>query len=315
MTEKTFDILCVGIIVADQLVKPVDRGIFDVDATRVDEIKVMPGGDAMNEAIILSRLGRRVGLVGKVGEDQFGKMVLREAEENGVDVSNVKVDGSVVTSTSIVLINENGDRNFVYCAGNNDKLSLADIDQSIFKRTKIVSIGSVLGLAALDGAGAKALFKEAQACGAITSADTNHDSRRLGFEGVRGVLEYTDIFIPSYDEARYLTNETEPERMCDIFLGCGVKTVVIKNGARGCFIKNYEGSFALPAYKARAIDTTGAGDNFVAGFLTGISMGWDLKKCGMLANATGALSTEEIGATSAVRGIDQVKAFMDKNKI
>lgn len=311
--DVTYDIACIGQIALDMLVQPVDKGIFDVDTTRIDEIKVLPGGDAMNESMVIAKLGKKVALFGKVGDDRFGEMVLRQAAGSGVDVGGVKVDGSTITSTSLVMINRNGDRNFVYCAGNNEALRLEDIDLAAVRRAKIVNVGSILGLASLDQGGTEAILKDARAHRAITCADSSHDTNRLGLAGIKGVLRQLDYFIPSFAEASYLTGEEEPERIADVLLGCGVGTVVIKLGRKGCLIKNSGGSRIIPPYIVDAVDTTGAGDNFVAGFLTGLSSGWETERCGAFANAVGALSTLEVGANSAVKNMDQVLNFI-KNK-
>jgi len=313
--NKKYDVLCLGLIVADVLVRPVSKGIFDVETTIADSIDVMTGGDAMNEAIVLSRLGVKAGLAGKVGNDAFGELLLREAQKSGVDVSNVSVDSSVKTSTSIVLVNKDGDRNFVYCRGGSDFFSLEDIDLSIVRQAKIVSLASIFALPMLEGGGAEAIFKEAKANGAITVADIIHDIYGVGLQGVKGVLGYTDIFIPNYMEAVYLTGEKEPDRAAEALLDLGIKTVVIKLGAKGCYIKTREESHLIDAYEAQALDTTGAGDNFVAGFLTGILHGWDIKKCGLFANAVGAICVGKVGATTAVRNMDQVLEFMGVNKV
>ena len=120
--------MCIGLLVADILVKPVSRKIFEIDATQVDEICIMPGGDALNESIILSRLGLKSNLGGKVGKDAFGEMIIKEVEKNGVNVDNIKVDTNTVTAASIVLIDKEGGRNFVYSKGNNDSLSIHDLN-------------------------------------------------------------------------------------------------------------------------------------------------------------------------------------------
>lgn len=315
MQDKKFDILCLGLIVSDLLVSPVDKGIFDIDTTKVEKIDLLPGGDAMNEAIILSRLGAKTGLMGKVGDDVFGQMVLGEARKSGVDVSNVKIDVSTRTTTSVVMIKENGDRNFVYCKGNNDVLSLEDIDLSVISQSKIISVGSVFELPMLDRCGIEIIFKTARESGVITAADVTHDVYGIGLEGIKGILKYADILIPSFVEAVYLTGEKEPEKAADILLGYGVKTVVIKLGALGCYIKTREEGQLIGAYDAKSVDTTGAGDNFIAGFLTGILKGWELKKCGMFANAVGSICVGELGATTAVKNIEQVVEFMENNKI
>jgi sugar/nucleoside kinase (ribokinase family) len=312
---RDYDVLCVGLIILDLLFSPVDKSVFDKDISLVNEVNAIPGGDATNEAIILSRLGNKVGLVGKIGADNFGKIVLQMLQADQVDVQNVKVDDNDKTSVCLVLINQNGDRNFASFRGANSRFSIDDIDLSILKRTKIVNIGSMFALKMLDGAGVETIFKEARANHVITTADMKYDSYQLGFDGIKNVLKHTDFFLPSYDEAAYLTKQTNPEKMADILLATGVKTVVIKLGGEGCLIKSRQESYRIEPYKTAAVDTTGAGDNFVAGFLTGLLKNWDLRKCGMFANAVGSLSVQKVGATTSVTSMEQVMDYMDSFRV
>jgi sugar/nucleoside kinase (ribokinase family) len=314
MENKKYDILCIGLMVSDLLVMPARKEIFDVDTTQVDKIELAPGGDAMNESIILARLGVKVGLIGKVGSDLSGRMLLMEAEKNGVDISNVKIDKDTKTTISIVLINNNGDRNFIYSKGNNDTFCLNDIDLSVIGQARIVSVGSIFELPMLDKNGIEIIFKEAKVNNVITAADVTHDVYGLGLNGIKSILQYTDIFIPSYIEAVYLTNEKEPDKAAEILLEHGVKIVVIKMGAKGCYIQTLTEHYFINAYDVVAVDTTGAGDNFVAGFLTGILNGWNLKQCGMFANAVGSICVDEAGATTAVKSMNQVMQFMKDTK-
>ena len=83
-----------------------------------------------------------------------------------------------------------------------------------------------------------------------------------------------------------------------------------KLGAKGCLIKSQSERLLLPGFPVHAIDTTGAGDNFVAGFLAGLSRGLSLTECGLLANAAGAIATTQLGATSAAAGIGGVVEFL-----
>jgi sugar/nucleoside kinase (ribokinase family) len=312
--DKTFDCLCIGLIVADLLVRPVNSNIFLIDTTIADEIKLMPGGDAINEAIIMARLGAKVGLAGKVGRDPFGQIALKEAADNMVNVKNVKIDATTKTAVSIVFINETGERNFVFCPGNNDVFTVNDIDLSLIKQTKIVNIGSIFGMPLLDRGGIETIFKIAHEYNVITTADVTHDVTKLGFEGIKNILKITDIFMPSFIEAAYLTKETKPEKMAEAFLRSGVKTVVIKLGNKGCYIKSAGETHTIATYPTKVVDTTGAGDNFVAGFLTGVLKGWDLEQCGMFANAAGALCVQNMGATTSVRSFDQVFDYMKKQE-
>jgi len=308
---KEYDILCVGLVNVNLLAKPVDKSVFDVDVTLLDGIDVLPGGDALNEAVVLSRLGNKVGLVGKVGSDDFAKTILKYLETENVGTEYIKIDDSVKTSACIVLINKNGNRNFASYRGANSQLSISDIDLSILKKTKVVNVGSLFALKMLDGTGEEILFREARANHVVTAADTKQDTFNLGFEGIKNVLKYTDYFLPSYDEAACLTKERDPVKMAEILLNAGVKTVVIKLGERGCYIKTAAENYFVEPFRTEAVDTTGAGDNFVAGFLTGVIKGWDLKQCGRFANAVGSVSVRKIGPTGAVESMEQIMEFMD----
>jgi sugar/nucleoside kinase (ribokinase family) len=315
MAEKSLDVACIGLLVADVIVKPVTKSIFETDSTRVREIVFLPGGDAVNEAISLTSLGLKVALVAKIGADTFGEAVLRRMQEKKIDTRYVKPSTQTVTSTSLVLVNELGDRNIVFCAGNNDHLCLEDIDFDLLSQAKVVSIGSLCALGGLDGKGTTAIFQEAKKHGAITIADANIDIHDIGLEGISSTLGVTDYFIPSYGEACKLTGETEPKKISGKLLDKGTGTVIIKLGAEGCFIMNKNEQYTLSTYDVKVVDTTGCGDNFVAGFITGLLQGWDLQRCGLFANAVGSLNSMALGACSMTKTIDDVLDFMEKTPL
>jgi sugar/nucleoside kinase (ribokinase family) len=315
MAERGFDVVCIGLLVADILVKPVDKAVFEADSTRIQNIGFSPGGDAVNEAITLSALGFDTALVAKIGTDTFGEAVLRRIGEKKVDTSLVKAEKGVITSTSIILINQRGDRNIVFCAGNNDHLFIDDVDMEAVCHAKAVSVASLCALSGLDGSGTENIFKEAKKHGVITVADTNIDFRGIGLEGIAGTLKHTDYFIPSYGEASMLTGEKEPARIAGRLLESGVQTVILKLGAKGCLIVNREEKFTLPAYDVKVTDTTGCGDNFVAGFITGVIKGWDLRRSGLFANAMGSLNSMNIGACTVNKTVEEVLEFMKKTPL
>ena len=311
---KKYDVLCIGLIVANLPVRPVNPGVFEKDVNLVDAIMMLPGGDAMNEAIVLSKLGNRVGLVGKIGTDEFGRMLMEHARNSKVNVSNVKIDDKSNTSVCIVLVDENGKRNFLSYRGANNTLSVEDIDLSIIQETKIINFGSMFALPMLDKGGAEIILQEAKKNHVITAADMKYDSFHLGFEGIKNALPFIDYLLPSYDEAEYLTKEKDPEKMADILQQAGSKTIVIKLGKEGCYIQSPTEKLRLYPYDVNVFDTTGAGDNFVAGFLTGILKGWSLKKCGMFANAVASISVQNIGATTSVESMEQVIGFLNTHE-
>ncbi len=308
--EKKYDILCIGLVNVNLLVKPADKGIFDRDVTLVEEISSIPGGDATNEAVVMARLGNKVGLMGKVGDDDFGRIILQSLHKDGVNAENIKIDKNARTSACAVLIKNDGSRNFATFRGANSVFSINDIDLSEISKARTVNIGSMFALKQLDGHGARTIFKRARESGVITAADMKADTYNIGFEGIKNVICHTDYFLPSYDEAAYLTGEKNPERMARALLNAGAGTVVIKLGKDGCYIKSASESHSLRPYDVEVEDTTGAGDNFVAGFLTGVIKGWGLEKCGRFANAVASISVQKTGATTAVKSMEQVEEFL-----
>jgi len=123
-------------------------------------------------------------------------------------------------------------------------------------------------------------------------------------------LPYLDLFIPSLEEAKMLSGKEDPEAMADLFMEMGAKNIVIKLGSQGCFIKNSREKHLVPAFKVKAVDATGAGDSFVAGFITGLVKGWDLKRCGIFANALGAQCVMTMGASDWEKSFDEVVEFI-----
>jgi sugar/nucleoside kinase (ribokinase family) len=308
MSERQLDVLCVGLMLVDILARPADASIFTRDTTWADDLRMCTGGDALNEAMVLSRLGLRAGLVGRVGGDAFGGFVLDAARRAGVDVQGIRMVPEDRTTVSIVLIDGSGDRHFLSSRGNIFTFCFEDIDLDGIGRAKIVNIGSLVSMRSFDGEGARRLLYEARARGAVTSADVSGTHRKLS--QLTGELKQLDYFMPSYDEAIEIAGRDDPDACADAFLNYVRQAVVIKLGAKGCLIKTHAERLILPGFPVHAIDTTGAGDNFVAGFLAGLARGLSLRECGLLANAAGAIATTQLGATSAAVGIGGVAEFL-----
>ena len=109
----------------------------------------------------------------------------------------------------------------------------------------------------------------------------------MGLQEIRESLALIDYITPNEDEAKYLTGKERPEEMADVFLQSGVKNVIIKLGSKGCFLKNKEQAIRLEAYPVRAAESTGCGDHFAAGFVSGIMSGKAPEEALRFANACG----------------------------
>lgn len=308
------DVLCVGQLVADILVKPVDSLDFSVDTKRVERITVKNGGDCMNTAIDLAKLNNRVGFVGKVGKDSFGVYLSGVMGGYHIDTRGLKISEETETSSVIVLISPAGERTFLYHGGANDAFEFADIDLSLVDACKIVHVGGTFLLPNFDGNGAAELFRLAREKGKLTSMDVTWDTTGQWLGVIQPCLQYLDYFMPSYNEAAHITGRKSPEEIARFLLAEGVGTVVIKLGKEGCYVKGRDKEFFHPAWDVRAVDTTGAGDSFVAGFLTGVLNKWSLEACAEFASAVSACCIQDVGATTGVPGFDEVIEFMKVNR-
>jgi sugar/nucleoside kinase (ribokinase family) len=103
-----FDVICIGVVLVDLPLGPVDEEIFCKETTMVDKIGLTTGGDAFNESIVLARLGKRPGLIGHIGQDMLGDIIVRRCEEEGVDHSRLRQDPEAETRINVVVIGKDG---------------------------------------------------------------------------------------------------------------------------------------------------------------------------------------------------------------
>lgn len=310
--EKEFDIVAIGTMAYDMILRTVDETAFTRDTTVLESVGISCGGGAMISAIAARRMGCRTALVGRVCKDAFSSYLLQVLDEAGVDRSQVSQGEHDEMSLTYALVRPDGNRHFLGRPGtNNRNLTLDTFDLDIVRRARIVSYGSYFVLPGLDGPGITRIFTEAKQAGAITVADVANDSFHQGQEMVLQNLPLIDYFIPSYVEAEYLTGEREVDRMAQALLDRGAQNVLIKIGEAGCYVANRELRQVVPAYRVQACDTTGAGDNFVGGFMAGLAEGKGLIDAVRYGNAVAAVSVTGMGGVSALRDRAQVMELME----
>ena len=302
------DVVCLGILVADAIARPVDevppRGALEL----VDEISLHGGGCALNTASALVRLGLDARVVGKVGADPFGDFILQLLDERGVDRRGVLQDSAVSTSATVVLVDSAGERTFLHLPGANGRLRREELDEDALFSGRALHVAGALVMPELDGSPTAGVLEEAKARGLTTSLDTVWDATGR-WERLLPSLPHLDLFVPSLAEGSAISREPEPESVAAWLRKRGVGTVAIKLGAEGCFVasEEFEGFVAAPAVDA--IDGTGSGDAFAAGLLYGHLAGWPLERAAALANAAGALAATAVGAVEGVRGLEDTLAL------
>ena len=318
MSNKA-EVICIGAAVVDIPLQPVSKNIFDIESYPLERIAMVTGGDALNEGMIISRLGHKVALLSKVGDDAAGKFILDACERDRIDISGVVTDKTVETSINVGLVTEDGERTFVTNRnGSLWKLNADDLDLSCFKGARLLSLASIFNSPLLDGKVLVKIFKKAKEHGLIICADMIMPRLKETLNDIEDALSYVDYFFPNFDEAKLLTGKKDVEAIADVFLDYGVGNVVIKNGKKGCFLKNSTISRSVGTYRdIKALDTIGAGDNFVSGFITAILDGKDLIECAKFANATASIAVQSVGATTGVKSrasVEKLYECYEENK-
>ena len=312
--EKTYNVLCIGVLVMDIMAKPVPVTIFEDDTTITEHMITSLGGDAANEAVICSKLVGKTGLIAKVGDDMAGNQLIKILREEGVDTRNIRKTSDLDTSMSIVLINSVGERCFIAAKNrSNDFFCKDDFDIHIIKETRVLSYGGMYHMTRFDP-DAPDIMKYAQDNGVITIADCIRDIHGLGDPYARRMLPHIDYFVPSFVEAKNILGTENLLEMTTRFRSYGCPNVIIKLGAQGVFIDSPAFQGIVPTFlDAPVKDTTGAGDNFVAGFICALLEGRKIEDAALFANAAASISIGEIGATAAVQNREQINHFLENH--
>jgi sugar/nucleoside kinase (ribokinase family) len=309
-------IICLGILVADIVGRPLRAVPEPGKLVLVDEMSLHTGGCATNTATALAKLGLPVEVIGKIGCDSFGDFVLNALAERNVGTGGIKRDIKVGTSATMVMVAPDGERRFVHYLGANAHLTLNDIDISMVKAGSILHIAGSLVMPGIDGKPTAELLKQARAAGVTTFLDTVWDDTGRWMDILAPCLQYIDYFVPSLPEGQALTGQDDPEKVARALLECGVETVGLKMGVDGCLVMSGKGKvLRFPAFKVNALDATGAGDAFAAGFIAGVWHGWEIEKTARFANAVGALCVTGLGASDGVRSLSETLSFMENSAL
>jgi len=279
-------ILCVGQLVADIVVRSVDRLPAAGRADLVDQIEIIAGGCAANTASVLAKLGAPTTVGGLIGMDRFGDTIVADLNESGI-----RRNAQTRTTAVVVLVDNAGERSFLYREGGNEAFTSDMVDDSALALATIMHIGGVMKLTSLDTLD---LLSRARRAGCSTSLDTDWDVHGSWSTRLAPLLPFVDYLMTNEEEGAMVTGQSEPECIGQALLKSGPKVVVVKCGATGSVLITRDGAQRYATHPVAVQDTTCAGDSFAGGFLMGCYEGWDLDRCMRLASAAGALCTTDI---------------------
>ncbi len=306
-------ITCIGILVADLLGRPINRLPEKGKLVLIPQMELHVGGGANNTGVVLKKLGEEVVMVGKVGQDGLGEFIINSLRKEGIDTKGITLTREYPTSATMVLVDDQGERSFIHCAGANQSLRNSDIQEDFFRHSNVVHITGTFLMPGFDGPETTALLKRVKEARVITSIDTYWDDSGQWLTIIEPYLSLLDIFISNRDESTHISGRKNLVDNAKFFLDYGIKVVAIKMGEEGSFIMTQYEKILVPAFQVKAVDGTGAGDAFAAGFLVGYLKGWDLYETGRFANACGAMCVQAMGATEGVGNFADVMEFIRKH--
>ncbi len=304
-TPKKFDVLtfgdmCVDLIVTGEDVIPQ----FGQVEKLVSDYTLEMGGSCCIFACQAAKLGLRTAILGRVGEDGFGQLILDRLNQCGVDTRHVIVDSNLKTGLGIALCPP-GDRAILTYMGTINAIRQEEVSDDFLASGRHLHLGSYYLHTQLRPA-IPEIFQRARSLGLTTSLDTNWDPEERWDGGLEKALPLTDIFMPNEQEAMFISRRGDLESAAAHFLKHRVRILALKAGARGALV--YAGDIVLERSVTPVTggDSVGAGDSFDAGFLAGWLRGLPLEKCLEVATACGRSVASKIGGLAGQLSWDDV---------
>jgi sugar/nucleoside kinase (ribokinase family) len=314
--EPRYDCVCVGILVADHFCHPIPAMPRAGELVMAKQLSLGIGGCAANVAVDLAKLGRRVAVVARVGDDVFGGFVSRQLAAAGVDTSHLIVTPGVDTAGTLIVNVQGEDRRFIHSPGANDLFSPADFPVDLLAETRLVYVGGFLLMPRISGRDVAGFFSKARARGVGTMLDVVIPAGATpSQEDLQAALPHTDVFVPNVDEALALTGNPDPIEQARRLNALGAKTVVVTCGQAGSV-------FVEPGQAAKAsgfvmpfVDGTGSGDAFAAGYMHGWLDGKSTAECVTTGSALGASCVRAAGASAGVFTRSEMDEFLASHSL
>ncbi|MGH1477991.1 MAG: PfkB family carbohydrate kinase [Geminicoccales bacterium] len=313
------DITCFGDLLIDFV--PTESGL---DFADLPSFKPAPGGAAANVAVGLARLGSQSAFIGKVGDEAFGHLLVDTLKREGVDVRPLRLDAGARTALAFVTLTVDGERDFLFYRHPSADMLFTpeEVDVQAIDEAGIFHFDSISLAASQPRETALFAADHAASAGKLISYDVNlrlplWESEAAAKNGIFEGLKRAAIMKLSDDELAFMTGGTEPDDIRRELWHDGLKLVVLSLGREGCIAMTEHDEIVVPSLPVKAVDTTGAGDGFVAGLLAGIAKNADLlddrdaiaELC-RFANAVGALTTTARGAIPALPTREQVDTLL-----
>ena len=304
-----FDCIVAGISCVDLLIGPLnfDQPLNQEGTWALDTITPTVGGNVSNSSIALARLGSRTAALSLAGTDEWGEFLISKLQNEGVNTSRFEQRAELETSATAVLMNAKREHIFAYKPGASEAIdrSLIDNNLDFIAQSKYLLLGYYPLLPNLEPM-LHEVLQAVQTAGCKTALDCAGGGGDIA--PLDKCLPYLDIYIPTEHEAESQTGLHLPHDMIGKFRDCGASGVVgVKRGEQGILLSPTEGQFlAIPSVKPPkpVVNTTGAGDSFYAGFISGLSRGMDIESAARLGTAAASWCVTGLGATEQLQDFE-----------
>lgn len=315
MSEKSWDCLCAGIVVADHVCAPVARMPHAGELILTERMELSVGGCAANVSVDLAKLGRNVAMLGFVGNDAFGAFVRQTMQTAGVNCEQLLSSSTRETSGTLVVNCAGEDRRFIHSIGSNAEFTGQELTPERIATARVLYLGGYLLCQELAADHVAQAFRTARELGVMTILDVVVPCAGDYWPRVAEVLPFTDVFLPNTDEAEAITGLTDPHQQAQKFRDAGARTVAITCGETGAVLLSEKGNWQSGRFDVSVIDGTGSGDAFAAGFIHGLLADADPETCLQWGSALGASCVQSVGATTGVFTNEKLREFCEGNQL
>jgi ribokinase len=292
-SNREFDVITFADACVDLLVFGDVMPRFGQVEKLVDDYLLEMGGSCCIFACQAARLGMRVAVLGRVGDDDFGRLVLRRLNEHGVDIRHMKTDPSLKTGIGVALCREH-DRAILTYMGSICAVTPEDVTDGILASAVHLHHGSYFLQAGLMET-MPGIFRRARQLGLSTSLDTNWDPEERWNSTLYEMLPLTDVFMPNEQEALLISRRSRYEDAVVWLREHGVSVVTLKRGEQGASVHSDAGAHHFSVSPVTGGDSVGAGDSFDAGFLAGWLRGLPIHQCLEIACRCGRSVASAVG--------------------
>jgi len=271
------------------------------------DFETYPGGKGANQAVAASRMGGEVTMVGRVGNDDFGNLLIQGLVDNRVRTTYVIKDSDVSTGIAMIAVEPSGQNIIMVASGANAEVSAADVNNArdLMREADLLLVQLECPLDTISKA--IDLAKAYDVAVVLNPAPAQHLSE--------GLLSMVDYLTPNETELALLSGETDMEKGIEKLKEWGVKNLIITLGSNGVRVVNKELDRHFPSFDVTAIDATAAGDAFNGALAVGLAEGKPLSEAVHYGNAAGALAASKRGAQPSLPTREDVENLIrDRNK-